>query len=31
MSIKDYENVVIAIENGDIDYADVIAFINSEN
>ena len=30
MSMEQYENVVIAIENGDIDYAEVVAFINEQ-
>lgn len=30
MSKEQYEDIAIAIENGEVDYEDVIAFINSE-
>jgi len=30
MSREQYEDIVIAIENGEMDYEDVIVFINSE-
>lgn len=30
MSIKDYEDVAVKIENGEINYEDIIAMINAD-